>query len=1381
VFLALLPAIDESDESELSEIDEREKARVSKVECKPLVEASADLQVLLCNSVFHATTGSQVYRAATEQFDRFTARQRKDQTFSAILDSGADVHIWTLADAEDLFQSKGVSNLKVIGVNGVPARADLAGHLIVVVRAPSGEQYQIDLGQAHAMRSCPMNLLSVSLLIQIGAIIHFEKDNCWFKASAGAVQIPFQQRDGLFHLEISPPKEAEPDPPLQSFAVDGRCYAVGNLHLWHRRMRHLSKLKLLNIMKSKAVGGFKVKGNKDASCSCDACSQAKIQRSAIPHVRGSPDPATFVGHTVSVDTKTLPFATIPGYKYALCFVDHFSRYGMVFFMRKKSETADKVKEYILEMRRLGHRVRRIQCDRGSEFYEQEGDTLGDRDRREHAFGQMCRLYNVQRVLQPVEFKEKLAEAWFKEHFKAASVMLWEARLTPALWDLAVAYSQLLFNMCPNSHVGDDTTPLTLVTGEVPQWHKIRVFGSQVFQHIPNNPYYKVPGVPKGQMLIFVGFERDKGGWRCFDPETRRFFSTGNCYFNEDFSHRIDALRHHDRRRALLKRNAEQPIIIDDFDDDSNADAVRSLYLPADAPYQENEVVEPSTGREHHGAAADGGGVGEHSSAQPVQPDPSRFSTGPLTPRAVTAERVRGFLREGVPIRPLRLLPVHSVAPFTPEDQRFIQFGLVNKIPAVYLSPCPKRGNSARRYLKYMHASNLGEAIELGATREDIKWDYRRGFIKFPRHENDMPGHVFPAFQLAEEHNVVHVLQAARRKVRNDFRADAILEKAFHAASSRSSFNQILETVYEPEVIVEQLKDRETMLRFAEQSMSKVLNSQTLQVDYSISPDPLKFEEVLPDVCPESNEWFEAMRDEMKSMERFGVYKRVHRSAAQGHQILGCRWVYKRKSNRFGVITRYRARLVAQGFLQRAYDSFQPDELYSPVVHKDTLRMFLSLCAAENLQVFQADVKAAFLQAPLRETIFLRCPPGFESKAGDGSDEVLALEKAVYGLKQSSAAFWEAMNAHLTALGYKSILGDPCLFRKVLPDGRVILVCTYIDDVTYGVSDQATGDHVLGELRQRFIIEEGEGKAIDYLLGIAVDQNLDAGTIRMSMELAISKLCRGVLTEHELAKSVTVDTPMIVSPLLKQTERTVSKAEFDYLSVVGSLLHIANCVRCDISYAVGVLARHANAPGPAHVRAAKRVLQYLHRTSTYGITYTRQASGSNVPLMYEGAKHPLDNGSNLLQTFADSDYAGDETRRSTMGYVIMMNGGPIMWSSVLAKTVAMSTCEAEVSAAVAAAKDALHLSRMLVDLGYSDGRPLQIAEDNAACIAQAETGLRHVRNARHYAVRLRFLQELVVNKEVEFKYCPTDVQLADVFTKPLDSDKFVRFRDALMTP
>ena len=97
---------------------------------------------------------------------------------------------------------------------------------------------------------------------------------------------------------------------------------------------------------------------------------------------------------------------------------------------------------------------------------------------------------------------------------------------------------------------------------------------------------------------------------------------------------------------------------------------------------------------------------------------------------------------------------------------------------------------------------------------------------------------------------------------------------------------------------------------------------------------------------------------------------------------------------------------------------------------------------------------------------------------------------------------------------------------------------------------------------------------------------------MSMELAITKLAESVLDEFELAKAKSVDTPMLLTPLQRQRERTVTKEVFDYLSVVGSLLHISNCLRPDISYAVGVLARHAAAPGPSHVKACKRVVAYL---------------------------------------------------------------------------------------------------------------------------------------------------------------------------------------------
>jgi len=286
-----------------------------------------------------------------------------------------------------------------------------------------------------------------------------------------------------------------------------------------------------------------------------------------------------------------------------------------------------------------------------------------------------------------------------------------------------------------------------------------------------------------------------------------------------------------------------------------------------------------------------------------------------------------------------------------------------------------------------------------------------------------------------------------------------------------------------------------------------------------------------------------------------------------------------------------------------------------------------------------------------------------------------------------------------------------------------------------------------------------------------------------METAITKLAEGLLTKEELVKAEAITHPMLSTARLpKLSEREVDVSTFDYLSVVGSLLHVANCVRCDISLAVGVLARHGMMPGKAHVRACKRVVMYLYNTRKLGITYQRLSSDGekNVAVMHEGAKHPLDDGSNKLQTFADSDYAGDETRRSTHGTVVMMNGGPIAWSSTLGKTVATSTCEAEVNAAVAAAKDAVHINRLLLDLKLVEKAPLQIAEDNSACIAQANNGLRHVRNAKHYEVKLAFLQQLVVDGEVEFVYCPTDRQIADFFTKPLDEEKFVHFRNQLLS-
>ena len=72
------------------------------------------------------------------------------------------------------------------------------------------------------------------------------------------------------------------------------------------------------------------------------------------------------------------------------------------------------------------------------------------------------------------------------------------------------------------------------------------------------------------------------------------------------------------------------------------------------------------------------------------------------------------------------------------------------------------------------------------------------------------------------------------------------------------------------------------------------------------------------------------------------------------------------------------------------------------------------------------------------------------------------------------------------------------------------------------------------------------------------------------------------------------------------------------------------------------------------------------------------------------------------------------------------------------------------------------------------------DDHMDCRGVSSRDLRHIRNAKNYGVKFRFLQQLVVDGQVELVYCPTNYQLADAFTKPLDEARFLYFRNQLLS-
>ena len=130
-------------------------------------------------------------------------------------------------------------------------------------------------------------------------------------------------------------------------------------------------------------------------------------------------------------------------------------------------------------------------------------------------------------------------------------------------------------------------------------------------------------------------------------------------------------------------------------------------------------------------------------------------------------------------------------------------------------------------------------------------------------------------------------------------------------------------------------------------------------------------------------------------------------------------------------------------------------------------------------------------------------------------------------------------------------------------------------------------------------------------------------------------------------------------------------------------------------------------------------------------------------------------------------------------VVMMNGGPISWSSRLQKLCAQSSAESEIYAVTDSVKEAIHIKLLCEEAGIREPAiPLVVWEDNAACLYLGH-GLKGSKAAKHFQVRLRFLNEQVQGNVIEFAKIDTKDQLADGFTKALPGPLFFAFRELVL--
>ncbi|CAL8993231.1 unnamed protein product, partial [Prunus brigantina] len=347
-------------------------------------------------------------------------------------------------------------------------------------------------------------------------------------------------------------------------------------------------------------------------------------------------------------------------------------------------------------------------------------------------------------------------------------------------------------------------------------------------------------------------------------------------------------------------------------------------------------------------------------------------------------------------------------------------------------------------------------------------------------------------------------------------------------------------------------------------------------------DPLNYNEAMSDI--DSQKWLGAMKSEIDSMYTNQVWTLV--DPPLGIVPIGNKWIFKRKIGSDGKVETYKARLVAKGYKQR--EGIDYEETFSPVAMTKSIRILLAIAAYHDYEVWQMDVKTAFLNGHLQEELYMDQPEGFISKAD--KHKVCKLHKSIYGLKQASRSWNIRFDEVVKSFDFIQNMDDQCVYKKV------------------------------------------SGSSVVFL----------------------------ILHGLHLSKNMCPKTP----------EEIQQMSKIPYASAIGSLMYAMVCTRPDISYAVSVTSRYQSNPGLDHWGAVKCILKYLRRTKDMFLVY-----GGTSELQVEA--------------FTDSDFASDvDDRKSTSGYVFILNGGVVSWRSCKQSVTADSTTEAEYVAASEAAKEAV---------------------------------------------------------------------------------------------
>ena len=479
-----------------------------------------------------------------------------------------------------------------------------------------------------------------------------------------------------------------------------------------------------------------------------------------------------------------------------------------------------------------------------------------------------------------------------------------------------------------------------------------------------------------------------------------------------------------------------------------------------------------------------------------------------------------------------------------------------------------------------------------------------------------------------------------------------------------------------------------------------------------------------------------------------------------------------KKKRCGKI---KGRTCANGSKQKRYLK-HGETISSPTVSLEAIIGTLLIDAKEGRDVAIFDVPGAYLQAEMPaekkllmvfrdEFVDIMCEVNPEYKKYVTTDRngkrilYVKVLRAIYGCIESALLWYELYVKTLKGMGFKLNPYDRCVANKVI-HGKQCTIAWYVDDNKLSHDDPRVVTEVLEAVKEHFgelVISRGDEHD---LLGMKIKMNRTEKTITIDMRDQLKEAFE-MFGDEELNETV-------VSPARKNlfTSHDDECEELDearsetFHSVTAKLLFIMKRGRPDIETAVSYLMTRVSKSNERDWTKLKRCLGFL--------------KGTFNDLRTIGADSLRD-----LHVWVDASHAVHENMRGHTGGTMSMGVGTVHNKSSKQKLNTRSTTESEVVGVSEYLPYNIWQVNFFKEQGY-DIRNNYIYQDNESA-AKLEINGRNscTGNSRHVDIKFFWVKDRVDKKEVEIKYCPTTLMLADYFTKPLQGNVFRRFRDVIM--